>query len=572
MRFAKINGFIVILGIVIIGSCAKVGSPSGGPRDVDPPVVLESYPPNGTTNFHGNEFIITFNEYVVIDDVSDKLMVSPPLGKKPIVSMKGKSVKVEYEDLLKDSTTYTFYFQDAIKDLNEGNALENFQFVFSTGNVIDSLSLQGNIFKGLSLDPAAEVLVMLYNDISDTAFQKSLPDYITKATKEGNFRIDNIREGKYRLFGLEDQDNSKNFNIEDEVIAFYDSIVNITPENDNGYSLYLFQPEKTQRYLTSTSRNSANELRFSVSLPPAPYSFGFRIPESDNQNFVQERTINGDTLTVWLLDTVYSNQQSLKTLISYPFTDSTGTVVQRDDTINLRFTAPRTIARNREVVQKTTSLPYEVMTNFSSGKISPLLKLNLTASTPFGEIDHNKISLYEIKDTLKSRLQIRVTKDSVNLRKIYIETSLLQGVDYLFVADSAAFKDIYGLVSDSLGKKFNLNTDDKYGKLIFRISGYDGPRIVQLLSLDETKTVREYYQERDGSLEIPYLEKGKYKLRVIYDLNGDKKWTPGDYKSLKQPEPVSYFSDEIEVKVNWEQIFDWDISAQNQKANRTIIK
>ncbi len=629
MRFAKFNGFIVVLGMVVIGACAKVGSPSGGPRDVDPPVVMESVPPNGTTNFKGNKFVLEFDEYVMIDKVSEKLMVSPPLNKKPTVSMKGKSVTVEYEDILKDSTTYTFYFQDALKDLNEGNAIENFQFVFSTGDIIDSLSLKGNIYYGLSLDPPAEALVMLYSNLSDTAFRTMLPDYITKASKEGEFRIDNIREGRYRLFGLEDQDNSKNFNLADEVVAFYGPVVNITPEenyfdedeepqdtistdditdvvdkaatslgvpevadvisdiavevaesflqpdtslDDNKYALYLFQPEKSQRYLSASTRVSARELIYTVSLPPGPYSFGFRLPGDGNDDFITERTVNSDTLTVWLLDTTYANQQSLKTIVNYPFTDSTGTVVQREDTITLRYTAPKTTGRAREETQEPLVRPYEVSANFSPGKISPLLKLRLDASTPFGEIEQDKISLYEVRDSVMIKNQISVVLDSINHKRINVEAPLSQDVDYVFVADSAAFRDIFGLVSDSLGVKFVLNTDDKYGKLIFRISGYEGPRIVQLLSQDEKKTVREYYQESDGPLEMPYLDKGKYRLRVIYDLDSDRKWTPGDYERLKQPEPVSFFPEEIEVKVNWEQIYDWDISVQNQKAKRNISK
>jgi len=140
------------------------------------------------------------------------------------------------------------------------------------------------------------------------------------------------------------------------------------------------------------------------------------------------------------------------------------------------------------------------------------------------------------------------------------------------VADSAAFRNLYGLVSDSLGVKFSLNDNDKYGKLIMRISGYEGSRVIQLLSADESKTLREYFPESDGTLEIPYLDRGKYKLRVIYDVNGDGKWTTGDYETQRQPENVSYFPEEIDVKVNWEQIYDWDISVQNAKKNRNINK
>ncbi|MGI5914393.1 MAG: Ig-like domain-containing domain [Bacteroidales bacterium] len=624
MRISRFCGYILVFVMVFIGSCAKVGTPSGGPRDVDPPVVLKSVPDNGTTNFKGNKFIVTFDEYVTINGVNDKLMVSPPLGKRPTVSMKGKSITVEFEDILRDSTTYTFYFQDAIKDLNEGNPLENYQFVFSTGDVIDSLSLKGNIYYGMSLDPPAEALVMLYSNLSDTSFKTLLPDYITKASKEGNFRIDNIRAGKYRLFGLEDQDNSKNFNLNDEVIAFYPSVIDITPEknyfmvkevlndtasleeqrgatgmaatemgvapsdtvagtaneieqadtsdNEEGYRLFLFQPAKTQRYLTSSSRNSASELRYTLSLPPGPYSFDFRIAESAENDFVVERSVNGDTLTVWLLDSAYFNQPSLKTIINYPFSDPAGNIVQREDTITLRYAAPRQVGRARETAEEPTTRVYGVSANFSTGKISPLMELRLTASTPFSGIDGDLVHLYEIEDSTQTEVKFNISRDSSNLRILRIDASLLRDKEYLFVADSAAFRNLYGLVSDSLGVKFSLNDNDKYGKLIMRISGYEGSRVIQLLSADESKTLREYFPESDGTLEIPYLDRGKYKLRVIYDVNGDGKWTTGDYETQRQPENVSYFPEEIDVKVNWEQIYDWDISVQNAKKNRNINK
>ena len=144
--------FLFQLLIILISACAKISSPSGGPRDRLPPVVVKSIPVNGAKNFKGKSIAITFDEYVVLDNINEKFMVSPPMKKKPRVFIKGKSVNVEFDEKLKDSTTYTFYFQDAIRDLNEGNILENYQFVFSTGPVIDSLSVTGNVYNAFNLE------------------------------------------------------------------------------------------------------------------------------------------------------------------------------------------------------------------------------------------------------------------------------------------------------------------------------------------------------------------------------------------------------------------------------------
>ena len=131
---------VTVITTFFVLSCAKISAPMGGPKDLDPPVIVKSLPENGTVMFTGKSFTVTFDEYIVLDRISEKFMVSPPLATKPEVKLKGKSLVVTWEEELADSTTYTFYFQDAIRDNNENNPINNFQYVFSTGPVLDSLS------------------------------------------------------------------------------------------------------------------------------------------------------------------------------------------------------------------------------------------------------------------------------------------------------------------------------------------------------------------------------------------------------------------------------------------------
>ncbi|MGB8490206.1 MAG: Ig-like domain-containing protein, partial [Bacteroidales bacterium] len=144
--------FLLLLlgGYLLVSGCAKMNTPTGGPKDREAPKITNSVPPNGTVNFKSSEVVITFNEYVVLDKINEKFMVSPPMKRKPKVFTRGKSVHIQLFDKLRDSTTYTFYFQDAIRDLNEGNPISNYQFVLSTGPVIDSLSVTGNALTGLT--------------------------------------------------------------------------------------------------------------------------------------------------------------------------------------------------------------------------------------------------------------------------------------------------------------------------------------------------------------------------------------------------------------------------------------
>ena len=580
-----VPGFLLIALPVfaMISSCAKVSSPAGGPRDREPPVVVKSNPPGGTVNFRGKSIAVTFNEFVVLDRINDKFMVSPPMNTMPRIYIRRKNIIIDLEEELKDSTTYTFYFQDAVRDLNEGNPINNFQFVLSTGPVIDSLSVTGRVYNAFNLEVPENTLVLLYGHLEDTAVVKQLPDYITRLEPNGAFRIDNVRGGAYRLYALKDIDNTKNYNLPDEEFAFCDTIIDITPERhylprkeepapvtpgtdknavipeaEGEYTLILFQAEKTQRYLTSSARQLPYKLVYTLSLPPDTMNFEFSVPDTDREKYLIETSRNRDTVTVWLTDSTLYNQPLLNTVVSYPFTDSTGTNDYRRDTIQMRFLQPRA-AR-----VKPARTPFRVSTGIVSGQLKPGAPLTLKSETPFRTPDTSRIRIYELSESGRKGLPYRLTRDTLTFCRYFLEADLRQGGNYLYITDSHAFGNIYGDYSDSAGVKFSLRSPESYGMLTMNVSNHTGKRIVQLLDNREM-VIREIYMDQDGSAEFPLLEKGFYRVRVIYDLNGDGKWTTGDFFSGRQPEPVSYYPGEIEIPVNWRVEQEWDLELKNFK-------
>ncbi|MCX6335630.1 MAG: Ig-like domain-containing domain [Bacteroidia bacterium] len=574
----------VFVTLVLIASCAKMSSPTGGPKDKEPPVIIKSEPVNGQTNFREKKITITFDEFVALDKINEKFMVSPPMAKKPQVIAKGKSVIIEYEDELKDSTTYTFYFQDAIRDLNESNAIDNYQFVISTGNVVDSLSVTGNILCAYSLDPPDDALVLLYRNHADTAVMKSLPDYITKTSPTGYFRIDNVREGIYRLYALKDADNSKNFNLPDEEIAFMDTLIEVSAEKNyipyvpdttrvktvkkkstadtiviqGEHQLILFKPEKTARYLTGSKRSLQYNLIYTLSLPPDTNGIDFSIQGAGKNSYFLEKSKAGDTLRVWITDSTLYNEPQLTTLLGYPFTDSLGNTIRKQDTVLLRFLIPRASRL------KPKPTPFRVNSGFSAGSLKPAQEIVFSAQTPFREPDTSKIRIYEVKEKMRIRVPYKIEIDKSNSCRMLLHAELQQKKDYLYIADSAAFGNLYGEQSDSTGTRFNVRGDDTFSKLKLSISNFEGSRIIQLLN-GQDKILRETKTDRDGITEFSQLEKGTYRLRVIYDLNGDGEWTSGDFLSKRQPEPVSFYPREIQVPENYWIDQDWDISLKNIK-------
>ena len=593
------------------GGCAKVSAPSGGPRDKTAPEIVKSIPENGARNFKDKKLVITFNEFVILEKINEKFMVSPPMSKKPDIYIRGKNLIVEFEDNLKDSTTYSFNFQDAIRDLNEGNIIDNYQFVFSTGRVIDSLSVSGNVFNALNLNIPENTLVLLYRNLADSAIKKQLPDYISRVDKNGSFRINNLREGKYRLYALKDIDNSKNYNAIEEEFAFLDSLVDVTPGKNYfpvvkdtlivkssvvptgnppvkpiikpasrpffkpvlkpatseavdsslktpGYTLILFSAPKTAHYLTSSERKMPYQLIYTLSIPPDSVNFEFSIPGTGKEAYFVENSRNRDTIRIWLTDSSLYSQALITTIIRYPFTDSTGVVINKEDTVRMRFMAPRP---TRGVVKK---VPLQVKNSMSTGILKPGQQIEFTSQTPLKEPDTSRIRLYETINEKRITVPYSLIRDTSNSCRYSMTARLAEGKKYLFIADSATFGNIYGDYCDSTGIKFSVAESKAYGEIILNVKDVQIPLIIQLLDKGE-KMIREKYIKTDSKVSFPLLEKGPYRLRVIFDVNGDGSWTTGDFTKGRQPEPVSFYPDEIEVPTDWKVENDWIPRIKNFK-------
>lgn len=592
MRERIVRRYWLMITVMILAfGCAKMNTPSGGPKDKDIPVILKSVPENGAVNFTGKEIVVTFNEYVVLDKISEKFMVSPPMKKRPEILVRGKGIRIEYEDELKDSTTYTFYFQDAIRDLNEGNAINNYQFVFSTGNYIDSLSVTGNVYSGLNLNPPENTMVLLYSHPDDSSVVKQIPDYITRAESNGEFRIDNVRPGTYRLYALADADNSKNYNNRDEFFAFYPEPIQVTPETSflpqvkdttsvkpsadgripvkpvviGVYPLILFQAEKRLHYLASSSRKQAFQINYILSLPPDTMGFEFSIPGASPEAWFIEKSRKSDTITVWLTDSTIYNRPEIETIIRFPFTDTLGITDLKDDTLQMRYIAPRAVR-----TKTLKRIPYKVNTGIT-GQERPDKRIIITAPSPFLPPDTSRITLFEMLKEQRIRQPFSLVRDTTGSCRYFVDTRLNPGKNYLLITDSKAFSSIYGEYSDSAGVRFSVLPPESYGKLILDLKGYKGSKIIQLLDNQE-KLVRQVHQKDTLRLEFPLLEKGKYRARTIFDIDNNGEWTTGDFDLHRQPEPVSYYPEEIEIKENWEVVNPWRLSPENYKDSKLQIK
>jgi len=261
----------------------------------------------------------------------------------------------------------------------------------------------------------------------------------------------------------------------------------------------------------------------------------------------------------------------IQTILNYPFTDTLGKIVYKTDTVAMRFTFPKPSKSTAK--KKKTVFSFE--SNISSGSLKPGQTIVFTSATPFIRPDTSKIKLYEILQAGNSSIPYNLIKDSLNSMRYFMKTKLAQGKKYLFVADSASFGNVFKEISDSVGIKFAIKAPDTYCKLTVEIKNCDGESIVQLLDKSE-KLVSEVKIKKDGKVVFPLLDVATYRLKVIYDLNGDGVWTTGDFSVGRQPEPVSYFPTDIELKAGWELEFvndkAWNIGTRNYKDPKLLEK
>lgn len=559
-------------------SCAKISAPTGGPKDTDPPVILKSLPENGSVNFTGKTFAVTFDEFVVLDRITEKFMVSPPLATKPEVKLKGKSLIVNWEDELADSTTYTFYFQDAIRDNNENNPIPNYQYVFSTGQFLDSLSLTGNVFNASDLEIVEDITVIMYSNLSDTAPRTVLPAYISRPDPSGGFLISNIKPGRYRLFALKDLNGNTRYDLDDEVFAFCDSIIDITPEKYFGlvpdtiaykpaaatettkpdkfvyglHRLYAFQETPKKQYLKFTERKSSWGIGYGMALPSDSGQVSMILADADSTSWYVEQNAARDTFMLWITDPEVYNRDLIEGMLTYPFTDSTGAIISKTDTISFRFVKPPAPRGG------TGRLPGLGISSNITGRVKPGTVPSFRSATPLAMPDTSRIRLIQTVDSVQKVLPYEFIRDTVSSRLIYLKANLEPGVSYSLLCNRGAFSDVFGVTSDSVMFRIAVATEEDYGSIKMSLTGYEGNVIIQLTA-EKDRIIREMKLHSPGVVFFPLLDKGKYRLKVIYDLDSDGKWTTGNYNLGRMPEPVSYYSAELDVKINWALEQDWDI-------------
>ncbi len=584
--------YLIIAGfawIVIVSSCANQGMPTGGPRDTIPPVLVGTYPQYKSLNFSGNEVRLTFNEFIIPDQVSEQLVISPPLEKRPTILTKSRTLIIRFNESLRDSLTYSLDFKNSIVDNNERNPYESLRFKFSTGNRLDSLRIAGNVMNASNMEPLQNILILLHKNLHDSAVYTLRPDYIARSDEDGMYYFDNVAEGKYNIFSLTDLNNNMRYDEGAEKIAFHDTLIvpsaefhaeadTLTTGADSllmvGHTHFLpgpvylrqFREQIYNQYLKSAKRNSPFQFTL-VFNEPVSEKFNVRLVNDEFENwYVEEPDAEFDSLTFWISDTTLAARELIILELSYLQLDAIGEAFLKKDTIEMQFTEREDTRRRRRVRDDDDDSPPPVPQFTWNTNLSPTgFDLNkdvvLTAPQPIDTFDSSGITLYHAEDTLKSPLPFKFKPDSIILRTFRISYPWKDETSYTLHIDSAASRNIYGITSRELTSTFKTRSMDYYGTINLAITGVDGQIIIQLLENNTREAViREQIITEDQTVVFQYLPPDKYRIKAIYDRNSNGKWDTGSYQDKYQPERVVYINEVIRIRSNWDNNISWDLT------------
>lgn len=525
-----------------------------------------------------------FDENIKLDNANDKLTVSPPQQKAPIIMSNAKTLSIELGDSLKPNTTYSLDLGDAVQDNNEGNPLEGLSILFSTGDHIDSLQISGYLLNAEDLEPITGAYVGIYRDseqVTDSILLTKPFERAGKTDAYGHFKILGCAPGSYRLYSLKDGNTNYRYDLATEDIAFFDSL--ITPSMDSmQVLLYSFNEGKLNRYLDNVDRpDSARiSIRFATPMDSLPQLCLLQ-PDgsmrSGDSILIPELNLTFDTLTYWIKDSLFYCQDTLDWALTYYYTDTAGIDVLRTDTLSLLKPIQRATNKDQSKEEKKSgkkrkgkknkanedSIPSVEITYMKMDQIAGKTleiggKPRFEVSAPLDSIHLDKIHLQYQKDTLWVDMQFDWEADSLHPRRFTLKAKphFTPKFSYQLVVDSAAMHDIFGHPINKTIFKFKEKSPEDYAHLLFNIEGVHEPAFVQLVN-SKDKPIQQA-KVINNQARFVHVPAGTYYARMVIDANQNDKFDTGNYFKRQQPEQVYYLNAQLQLRANWTVQQSWN--------------
>lgn len=552
--------FGLIASILLMSGCAKMVTPVGGPKDVTPPTVVKEVPANGTVNFSGNSFKVTFDEFVTLNNTTENVLISPPPTTVPTYTLSGKTLTVKFQDTLLPDQTYNVGFANCIQDYTEGNPIPFYNYAFSTGTAVDSMMLEGRVIDAKTGQPVKDCLVFAYTEDVDSLPLTTRPQFVSKTQSNGRFQIKNIKPGNYKIFALQDGDNNLIYNQPTEPVAFAATLVAAVP---------------TPKVADTLAKDSTQAEQQPVDTNYKPFTIRlFRA-------IGEQKTVKSQNRSIGKYEFFFSediNDVQLRPLKSAPeFFTYFG-----HDTLVLYFKSPITdtlqfeCVMDSKIVDTLEVTPYKVKENRGrrgrdehenalsvsiNNKGELYSPLRLAFSYPVRPADSIRARIvakrkYSGNDTSFVTLSV---PDTFTM-SLNVPFQFSERVPYELMIPDSSFRGYDGCWNDTILSTFTTKTEKDYGalRLTYHLPDNGKVYVATLLSASDVELQR---NRLTSSSTIVYdkLPAGKYRVSLLEDVNDNGKWDTGDYKEKRLPEVIQFFSKSLNIRGYWEleETFEW---------------
>ena len=593
--------------VAIFTKCASTLTPTGGPKDTIPPVIVYMHPDNFSTNIdtlHPPKIYVEFDEYVQIKDLQKELYTSPAMKKKPKVVRQGRGIEITIVDTLRPDITYAINFGASICDNNEGNPLHAMRYVFSTGNTVDSMYMSGYTEDSYKADSVSKSFIYFFANDSieaprqwDSTMFKYKPQVIARAENNGIFIAQNLKPIEYRVYAFQDTNNNMEYEPSVDKIGFLDSTYNPAhmPDFTIWYdSLRHYPSAEPQLYFRMfTDRRFTRQTMTSherVDRHKAMLYFGSEHPQVRSIVFdsipgdkvlYDPQGLGRDTVALWFNMPPESLPDTIKGKITYMKHDSIGNLVPVTERLRLawRYEESKEERKEREELEKAREKaerngeeweepkkenPFKANIA-SSGEVNKDKHIDLEFDYPLVAFDTMRMSMRRMAegDTVGTAVNFRVVRDTLNYRKYQLRADWEAGYKYELMIPSGVFSNVAQQQNDTIKATYTASDPAKYAivNVKVRTTKPEARYIIQLTNA-QGKVQKQIFNATAGDYKFEFVSPGDVMLRVVEDLNGNGKWDSGDMVARRQPERSEIYKNEegvetLTTKENWE--FDIDV-------------
>ena len=611
---------VLLFGGALLTKCASTMTPTGGPKDTIPPVIVYMNPDNFTTmidTLHPPKIYVEFNEYVQIKDQQKELFTSPAMKKTPTVSRRGKGIVIQIKDTLRPNTTYAINFGSSIQDNNESNPLHAMRYVFSTGPEVDSMFMSGYTADSYKADSVSKSFIYFFMADSveqpkewDSTMFKYQPQVIARAEKNGIFIAQNLKPVPYRIYAFEDTNNNMLYEPAVDQIGFLDTTYN--PSQMPGFSIWydslrhypsaepqlyfrMFMDRRFTRHTLSGQErlNRHKAMLYFGSPNPEVIKLEFDSIPSDRVIY-DPQNANKDTVALWFDIAPEELPDTIKGTITYMKHDSINNLVEGSDKLRLAWVKSETKEeqkererqeKEREKAEKAGEEytppaepnPFKLSMP-SSGEVNKDKDIELEFDFPLTRFDSTAISMRMVREGSSDTTDVdfHFIQDTINRRKYRLHAAWEQRAQYNLLIPSGVFRNVAQEQNDTIKASYTGSDPAQYAiiNLTVRSTHPKAKYIVQLTNA-QGATQKEIRNVTAGSYKFEYITPGDVMVRVIEDLNANGKWDTGDMVAMCQPERSEIYksADGVELittKANWE--FDVDVDMDALFAPMTMEK